>query len=170
MIPKVGSKILIPNGYYPSGKARPWLSATVDKVAGQYVFFTEIKNKKPGIIPTSHFKAKKTVKAKSKTKRKVNPATSTRRKIKKAMSLYKRFREQEPEFIDDVAIEWPTVGIVIGKCDGILYNTTRGGKKEYYKHEFSGSSCPTLCSSFDGKQIFLIGGNYNFTEDGIVDK
>lgn len=104
------------------------------------------------------------------TRRRKNPITNKAQKLKEAVSLYRRFREEQPEYYDDMPVEWPTVGLIIGKCDGIMYNTTRAGKKEYYKHEFTGRSCPLLCSTFDGKQIFLIGGQYDFTEDGITDR
>lgn len=102
--------------------------------------------------------------------RKKNPSASKRKKVNKAVSLYKRFREEEPEFIDEITMNNPDVGMVIGTCDGVLYTTRRGGKKEMYKHEFNGKSCPLLCSSWDGKQIFLVDGHYDFTEDGIIDK
>lgn len=103
-------------------------------------------------------------------KRRRNPISSRASKVSQAMKLFMRFREEEPKFVDEISVDWPTVGMVIGKCDGILYSTSRAGKKEYYKHEFTGASCPTLCASFDGKQIFIVGGHYDFTEDGITDR
>lgn len=62
----------------------------------------------------------------------------------------------------DVALEF-------GKCTGIMYETIRDGKKEYYCHEFKKSARPALAASYDGKQLLLVGGNYNFTNRGIVD-
>ncbi|MGD9590847.1 MAG: hypothetical protein AB7Q37_18755 [Pyrinomonadaceae bacterium] len=99
--------------------------------------------------------------------RKKNPRGGT---VGDAIELYRKFREEEPQFIDKIAMKLPTAAMVIGYCDGVLYNTTRNGKKEYYKHEFTGKSCPLLCASADGKQLFFVGGAYDFTEDGIVDR
>jgi len=121
-------------------------------------------------MTTNRKKPTKKATVRKKPVRRRNPINDKATKIRRAVSLYRRFREEEPKFIDEHSIEWPNVGLVIGKCDGVLYNTVRAGKKEYYKHEFTGKSCPTLCSSFDGKQIFLVGGNYDFTEDGITDR
>jgi len=89
--------------------------------------------------------------------------------ITKGIDLYRRFREEEPEYIDTVDFETPTVGIIIGSCDTIEYTTRRAGKIELYRHEFDKKSRPLLCSTFDGEQVFLVGGRYNFTEDGITD-
>lgn len=97
-------------------------------------------------------------------------SSKTKKAIKKGIDLYRRFREEEPEYIDTVDVpSIPKVGIIIGECDGILYTTRRAGKIEMYQHEFDGKSKPILCSSADGTQIFIVGGRYNFTEDGITD-
>jgi hypothetical protein len=60
--------------------------------------------------------------------------------------------------------------MLIGTCDGVLYTTSRSGKTEKYIHKFSGISRPLLASSWDGKQLYLLGGAYNFTDEGIVDR
>lgn len=59
---------------------------------------------------------------------------------------------------------------VIGEIDGIMYSTVRDGVLEKYIHKFKKSARPLFCVSPDGKQILLIGGEYNFTERGIIDK
>ena len=102
--------------------------------------------------------------------RKKNPVPRSKHaKVEKAISLYKRFRGTEPEYVDELEVEPVDVAMLIGKCDGILYTTERDGKTESYIHEFTGDACPMLVSSWDGKQIMLIGGNYSFTEEGIKD-
>jgi len=58
----------------------------------------------------------------------------------------------------------------IGKLDGVLYTTTHGRKTLKYIHKFTGRSRPILATSADGKRLFILGGAYNFTEDGIVDR
>lgn len=93
-----------------------------------------------------------------------------RRKIAKAISLYRRFSGHEPEYITARTLPTTDVAMLIGKCDGVLYTTVRDGRTEHYIHEFSGKSRPLLVSSWDGKQLYLLGGAYNFTADGIVDR
>lgn len=60
-------------------------------------------------------------------------------------------------------------GLVIGDCLGVMYETTRDGKKEKYCHEFKKNSRPLLVGEFDGSRIGLVGGRYRFTEKGIED-
>ena len=62
------------------------------------------------------------------------------------------------------------VGLTIGKCDGILYTTVRDGETEAYIHRFKKSARPTLAASHDGESLSLIGGKFDFTERGIVDR
>jgi hypothetical protein len=53
--------------------------------------------------------------------------------------------------------------------DGILYSTVRDGVLEKYIHKFRKADRPLFVVSPDGKQLFLVDGNYTFTERGIVD-
>ncbi|MEE9119414.1 MAG: hypothetical protein V3U02_12585 [Calditrichia bacterium] len=87
-----------------------------------------------------------------------------------AAELYRDFTGHDPEYIDNVTVDTPDVGFKIGSCDGILYTTTRDGKKESYIHRFSNRSKPALVSSFDGSQLYILGKGYKFTDRGIVDK
>lgn len=90
--------------------------------------------------------------------------------IESAADLYERFSGHEAEAIGKIAVQpMPKVGVAIGEVDGILYSTVRDGKLEKYIHQFRRSDKPLFVVSPDGKQLFLIGGNYNFTERGIVD-
>lgn len=90
--------------------------------------------------------------------------------IYSAMKLFKDFRGEDPKYIDELEIPLNSVFMLVGECDGILYTTTRDGKKERYIHEFRSNSKPLLAASSDGKQIILLEGKYKFTERGIVDK
>jgi hypothetical protein len=93
-----------------------------------------------------------------------------RRAVEKAADLYVQFRGENPEFINTVKMDVPPVMLLIGECDGVLYTTRRDGHIEKYIHEFAKTARPLLCSSYDGQQLFLIGGRYNFTDAGIVDR
>lgn len=65
-------------------------------------------------------------------------------------------------------------GLVIGELDLIGYRTKRvglaGGKLVRYAHDFSKGSRPLLAVSSDGKQLHIVGGQYEFTEAGIEDR
>lgn len=106
-------------------------------------------------------------------KRRANPQPSrqVRRQLSQAASLYQKFREAEPRYVDAIRINpLPKVCMEIGKLDGVLYTTTHGGRKQAYIHKFTGRSRPTLATDAKGKRLFIIGGHYDFTEDGIVDR
>jgi hypothetical protein len=91
--------------------------------------------------------------------------------IARAADLYERFSGHDPETIGKINIpELPSVGVAIGDVDGILYTTVRDGVEEKYIHKFHKKDKPLFVVSPDGKSLFLIGGNYTFTERGIVDK
>ena len=64
----------------------------------------------------------------------------------------------------------PDVLIGIGEVDGIMYSTVRDGVLEKYVHRFAKKARPLFAVSHDGKQLFMLGGAYNFTERGIVDE
>lgn len=100
-----------------------------------------------------------------------NPEPHRGKQLEQAMDLYQRFSGHEPEVVGRTKRpKIPNVGIVIGEMDGVTYETVRDGEKLQYFHRFNKKSRPLLVSSFDGKQLFIVGGRYDFTEDGIVDK
>jgi len=119
------------------------------------------------------------VRPKKTTKSKKNPVPASSRAgasrrvsdlVDQAADLYERFSGHDPEAIGRINIpKIPRVGVAIGEVDGILYSTIRDGKFEKYIHKFHKKDRPMFIVSPDGKQLFLIGGNYTFTERGIVD-
>jgi hypothetical protein len=91
--------------------------------------------------------------------------------VEKAGDLYERFSGHKPESLGKIRLTpLPKVGIVVGECDGILYTTVRDGVTEKYVHRFRTKSKPLFVVAADGTQIVLVGGSYEFTERGIVDK
>ena len=60
--------------------------------------------------------------------------------------------------------------ITVGYLDAVMYETVRDGKTEKYIHRFKKQARPLLCSSYDGTQLLILGGGYDFTDRGIVDK
>ena len=112
-------------------------------------------------------------KPKRKPARRKNPVSEStfRRHVNNAVKLYESFTGHiANKYLKSARLPQPEVGVLIGKCDGILYTTVRDGKTEKYIHEFTGKSCPQLCASADGKYLFFVGGNYRFTQAGIIDK
>lgn len=100
--------------------------------------------------------------------RKENP--SQHEQIEKATHLYEQFSGHDARDIGKVNVpSVPPVMVAIGSLDAVLYTTVRDGKREKYIHRFHASDKPVLAVSPDGKAIHIVGGNYTFTERGIVD-
>lgn len=100
-----------------------------------------------------------------------NPVPPSSHAIATAKELYERFTGHPGEeigFIDVPAM--PKTVVAIGQIDGILYTTVRDGKTEKYIHKFSRKARPLFAVSPDGQQLFILGGEYDFTERGIVDR
>ena len=95
----------------------------------------------------------------------------TRHEVDAASDLYRRFSGHEPESVGKIRLPtYPKAGIVVGEIDGLMYTTVRDGVTEKYIHKFAKKARPLFVVSPDGKQIFLVGGSYDFTERGIVDQ
>ena len=90
--------------------------------------------------------------------------------MREAARRFSDFTGHAPEYLEKVKIKVPKTGLVIGDLDGILYTTVRDGEIEKYIHRFKRNSRPLLISSSDGKSLHILGGEYEFTERGIVDK
>jgi hypothetical protein len=105
-------------------------------------------------------------------KRKPNPVPPSKHVQRRdAADLYQRFTGHEA--LDEVVVdkpELPDVMLVVGDIDGIMYTTVRDGVEEKYVHQFKKKARPLFCVSPDGTQIHLMGGEYDFTERGIVDR
>ena len=90
---------------------------------------------------------------------------------REAADLYKRFTGHDA--LDEVTIDKPVlpdVMLVVGDIDGIMYTTVRDGVEEKYVHQFKKKCRPLFCVSHDGKVLYMLGGSYDFTERGIVDR
>lgn len=83
---------------------------------------------------------------------------------------YEDFTGHDMDYVEELKHEWPEVAFKFGMCDAIEYETVRDGNIEYYRHEFKKSSRPILISDYDGNSIAIVGGNYRFTDRGIVDQ
>ena len=96
---------------------------------------------------------------------------SASRDVQMAARLYERFSGHEAESLGRIKVKpLPKVGVAIGDVDGILYTTVRDGVTEKYIHKFKPGDKPLFVVSPDGTCIFFVGGHYDFTERGIVDR
>lgn len=104
--------------------------------------------------------------------RKANPVPASKNiQIKRASELYENFSGHEAEIVATFPKpEYPDVLIEIGDVDGILYTTKRDGNIEKYIHKFHKDAKPLFCVSPAGDTIYFIGGEYDFTDRGIVDR
>jgi hypothetical protein len=99
----------------------------------------------------------------------VPPAVGTQ--LNDAKKLYERFTGHDGEIVDKIdKPKFPDVVLVIGDLDFVGYTTVRDGKVEKYIHKFKKQSRPLLVASPDGTELFILGGEYDFTERGIVDR
>jgi hypothetical protein len=104
-------------------------------------------------------------------KRKKNPVPPSRRlQVDAGMKLFSDFTGHDGKLFSVSKPNMPDVVLVVGYLDAVMYETIRDGETEKYIHKFKKQSRPLLCSSSDGKQLIVLGGGYDFTERGIVDK
>ena len=59
------------------------------------------------------------------------------------------------------------LGLRIGRIIAIAYTVQDGDSRI---HRFKKGAAPDLIAAADGKQLAIIGGNFRFTDRGIVDK
>jgi hypothetical protein len=99
-----------------------------------------------------------------------NPIKDRQTKINAAMKLYSDFTGEDAAPLGEYVLPRPpAVGVVIGEMVGVAYEATRDGETEQYFHRFNKKDRPLLVSSHDGQQLVILGGEYDFTENGIVD-
>lgn len=88
-----------------------------------------------------------------------------------AKTIYSKFTGHDADVVGKLKKPIvPDALAVIGDCAGIMYDTIRDGVKEKYIHKFHSNSRPLFCVSPDGKSLWLLGGEFTFTERGIVDE
>ena len=107
-----------------------------------------------------------------------NPGNRT--ELEQARALYRSFTGREaPRILYAPASKLtkvfpqnravvPVVGF--GELSAVEYRANRDGRTDLYRHVFRRQSRPLLASSHDGTALYLLGGAYNFTNRGIVDR
>jgi hypothetical protein len=107
--------------------------------------------------------------------RRRNPDPRTDAKLDEAAQRLADFSGHEPHKLLKVRPHSTDLeGLVIGELDLIGYRTKRigiaGGKLVRYAHDFAKGSRPLLAVTSDGKQLYIVGGRYEFTDAGIEDR
>lgn len=87
--------------------------------------------------------------------------------MEKAATLLEDFSGHRPTRVTRVERRVPKVGLMVGKTDFIGYTTVRDGEVEEYIHRYPKKRRPLLVASSDGKQLEILGGEFQFTEAGI---
>lgn len=146
----------------------------VSKIPAGYGLYSEkVKAKQYKKSVTDQAKKGVTRPGRKKTakKRKNNPVPKSKwHKLKEASARFEEFSGHQAKFIDERGLKKMDVGFKIGTIDFIGYTTKRDGRVEKYVHKFKKKCQPILASNYDGKYISVVGGNYHFTDRGIVDK
>lgn len=101
--------------------------------------------------------------------RKSNPA-AREAQVEAAARLQADFSGHDPQNVTTVSVPDNKVFTPVGKLAGVLYDTTRDGKREKYIHKFRPQSRPLLAASHDGTELRIVGGRFRFTEAGIEDR
>lgn len=86
-----------------------------------------------------------------------------------ALQAFENFTGEAPENLTAYKLPDAGAGWALGPVARISYIAHRDGDTAEYVHEFSEKSRPLLASSFDGSQLFILGGEFNVTDRGIVD-
>jgi hypothetical protein len=95
---------------------------------------------------------------------------SSKARIKQAIEALEDFTGMDAKNVEVLQTDEKCVYFEIGDVDGILYTTERDGEIESYIHEFKEKARPQLIASYDGQELRIIGGRFDFTERGIVDR
>jgi len=97
-----------------------------------------------------------------------NPRTAAP-DVTRATALYRGFTGKAPKVLKKINVPpLPETALAIGKVFVIMYSVDATGER--FHHEFVGKARPLLIVAADGRQVFLSGGAYTFTNRGFVDK
>lgn len=89
---------------------------------------------------------------------------------RKAAQAFENFTGHSVKHVDELKVADNRHFWKLGDLVAVAYDCTRDGRREKYLHEFNRKSRPILAVSHDGKQLVVIGGKFEVTDAGIVDK
>ena len=88
----------------------------------------------------------------------------SRQEIEEAAERFEEYHGESAEFL--TVEEFPDTAFLVGEVDGITYTVIENGDEVTYHHDFDDR--PTLAVSHDGRNLYILRGEYRFTERGIV--
>jgi hypothetical protein len=98
----------------------------------------------------------------------VQPA-SAQQEIQAGMHLYQEFNHFQPSQLTKVqhCRQMPPVVVELGELVGVIYRSDKGspGYPRVYIHRMEDP--PRLVSNVEGTQLYIVGGSYRITEQGI---
>ena len=104
-------------------------------------------------------------------RRQANPDSKTNAQLDEAAKKLEDFSGHPVSQLESAYSRSPQkTGLIIGALDLVGYRAKRDGKTERYGHHFKKDSRPLLAVTSDGKQLHIVGGQYEFTEAGIEDR
>ncbi len=96
-----------------------------------------------------------------------NPDGAQEQRVDAAITLYRRFTGHKPRRLTIAKLPLYGEAMSIGTLIGVAYEAVRDGERGRYYHEFR-TRRPQLAASWDGRQLYILGGAYEMTEEGIV--
>lgn len=92
------------------------------------------------------------------------------RQINEAVSRFESFHgfSPGPKEVGAIVQNGPAAGLRVGKVDEVTY--TPIGEKTRFRHRFAKGARPALAVSHNGRQSYMVGGAYEFTGRGFVDR
>ena len=87
-----------------------------------------------------------------------------------AVQLFQRFHGMRPKRINTVRVQLPRALMQVGPVPFMYYLAPWKGRETLFKHTFAKHARPMLAATHDGRALYLVGGDYDFTKDGIVDR
>lgn len=120
------------------------------------------------------FEANRADQAGKKKGKKMNPSDTQAAIASKRLGIVvdalQEFTGHDVEVIETHLVPEISHAWALGPIERISYIATRDGETAIYEHEFKESSRPLLVASTDGDQLVIVGGQYQVTERGIVDR
>lgn len=98
---------------------------------------------------------------------KQNPDPEADSRRERAAQLLEDFSGHEATRVMNIEDKPIKTGLAIGDLDFVGYTAVRDGKRERYIHHFPRNSRPLLAASHDGRQLRILGGEFEFTDAGI---
>lgn len=95
---------------------------------------------------------------------------TSRSQVDQAVKLFRDFhgRRPGPRDVGAIVQKSPAAGVLVGELEGVIYR--RAGKKTRYVHRFHKPARPKLWVSGDGTNGYIVGGAWDFTDRGFVDR